>query len=270
MADFDRDDLDRALEQLDLRRGDVLFSHANIGFFGRPDGVRTADELASLFCDRIFDCIGEEGTLVVPTFTYSFPRREVFDPVLSASRMGTFAEWIRRHPKARRSLDPCYSVAALGGRAEELTENAPENSFGPGCFFDRFMKAGGRIFNLNFDAGSTFVHYVERELRVPYRFDKTFEGEIRLGDVTTQGRSTIWVRYLSDDALEAKFEPFDALAREAGIFRTATLGRGRMGIMAARDCFDLVAATLPHRPYFLTRAESLGIAAPKIIPESRP
>lgn len=269
MADFDRDDLDRALDQLDLRRGDVLFSHANIGFFGRPDGVRTADELASLFCDRIFDCIGEEGTLVVPTFTYSFPRREIFDPVLSASRMGTFAEWIRRHPKAKRSLDPCYSVAALGGRADELTESAPENSFGPGCFFDRFMKAGGRIFNLNFDAGSTFVHYVERELRVPYRFDKTFEGEIRLGDTTVQSRSTIWVRYLSDDALEAKFEPFDALARETGIFRTATLGRGRMGIMAARDCFDLVATALPHRPYFLTRAESLGIAAPKIIPESR-
>lgn len=267
MADFDRDDLDRALDRLDLHQGDVLFSHANIGFFGRPDGVRSADELASLLCDRIFDHIGEEGTLVVPTFTYSFPRREIFDPVHSASRMGAFAEWIRRHPKAKRSLDPCYSVAALGGRAEELTKNAPENSFGPGSFFDRFTKTDGRIFNLNFDAGSTFVHYVERELRVSYRFDKTFEGEIRLGDTPTRRRSTIWVRYLSDDALEAKFEPLDALARETGIFRTTTLGRGRMGIMAARDCADLVAATLPHRPYFLTRAESLGIVTPKIIPE---
>jgi aminoglycoside 3-N-acetyltransferase len=269
MADFDRDDLDRALDQLDLRRGDVLFSHANIGFFGRPDGLRTADELASLFCDRVFDRIGEEGTLVVPTFTYSFPRREIFDPIQSASRMGAFAEWIRRHPKAKRSLDPCYSVAALGGRSDEMTANVPENSFGPASFFDRFIKADGRIFNLNFDAGSTFVHYVERELRVPYRFDKTFEGEIRLGGAATRGRSTIWVRYLSDDALEAKFEPFDALARDTGIYRTAALGRGRMGIIAARDCFNLIAETLPRRPYFLTKAESLGIATPKIVPETQ-
>lgn len=268
MADFGQNDLDRALDQLDLRRGDVLFSHANIGFFGRPEGVTSADQWASILCDRIFARIGDEGTLVVPTFTYSFPRREVFDPVNTASRMGTFAEWIRRHPKAYRSLDSSFSVAALGGRAKELTQDAPENSFGPNSFFERFLKADGRILNLNFDAGSTFIHYVERELRVLYRFDKTFEGDMRLGDTTRRSRSTIWVRYLSDDALEAKFEPFDTLARAEGCFRTTTLGRGRMGIMSARDCFDLIAATLPHRPYFLTKAESLGIVAPKITPET--
>ena len=33
--------------------------------------------------------------------------------------------------------------------------------------------------NLNFDAGSTFVHYVERSLKVPYRFDKSFSGIFR-------------------------------------------------------------------------------------------
>lgn len=268
MADFDRNDLDRALDQLDLRRGDVLFSHANIGFFGRPEGVTSADQWASMLCDRVFARIGEEGTFVVPTFTYSFPRREIFDPVHTVSRMGTFAEWIRRHPKAHRSVDPCFSVAALGGRAAELTRNVPENSFGPNSFFERFLKADGRVFNLNFDAGSTFIHYVERELRVPYRFDKTFEGDIRLGDTIRRGRSTIWVRYLSDDALEAKFEPFDALARAEGIFRTTTLGRGRMGIMSARACFDLIATTLPQRPYFLTKAESLGVVAPNIVPET--
>lgn len=269
MADFDRSDLDRALDALDLRRGDVIFGHSNIGFFGRPEGARSGDDAAALFHDAIRERIGPEGTLVAPTFTYSFPRREVFDPATSPSRMGLFAEWIRRRPEARRSLDPCYSVAAIGGRAEEMTADVPENAFGPGSFFDRFLKAGGKILNLNFDAGSTFVHYVERECAVPYRFDKTFAGTLRVGGEERPARSTIWVRYLSDDALEAKFEPFDALARAEGVFRTVPLGRGAMGLMTAADGFDLIARTLPSRPYFLTRAESLGIVDPVIVPEDR-
>lgn len=267
MADFARSELDRALDTLGLRNGDLIFGHSNIGFFGRPEGVRSGDDAAALFHDAIRERIGPGGTLVVPTFTYSFPRREIYDPLNSASRMGLLAEWIRRRPDARRSLDPCYSVAAVGAHAERLTGAATENSFGPGSFFHRFLESGGKILNLNFDAGSTFIHYVERELAVPYRFDKTFTGLLRLDGVERPARSTIWVRYLSDDSLEAKFETFDRLAREQGLFRTVGLGRGEMGVMRAADCFDLVARTLPRRPYFLTRAEALGITAPVIVPE---
>ena len=43
----------------------------------------------------------------------------------------------------------------------------------------QFHRLGGKVLNLNFDAGSTLIHYVERELRVPYRFDKSFTGTIR-------------------------------------------------------------------------------------------
>ena len=120
MADFTAADLDRALDALDLKRGDVLFGHSNIGYFGRPEGVRSGEAAAELFHDRIRARIGEEGTLVVPTFTYSFPRREVYDPAATPLRMGLFAEWIRRRPDALRSADPSYSVAAVGARAAEL------------------------------------------------------------------------------------------------------------------------------------------------------
>lgn len=267
MADFGRSELDQALDALGLRDGDLIFGHSNIGFFGRPEGVHSGEEAAALFHDAIRERIGPTGTLVVPTFTYSFPRHEVFDPLVSASRMGLLAEWVRKRPDARRSLDPCYSVAAVGACAEQLTADATENSFGPRSFFHRFLEMDGRILNLNFDAGSTFVHYVERELAVPYRFDKTFTGSLRIDGAERSARSTIWVRYLSDDSLEAKFETLDLLAREQGLFRTIRLGRGEMGVMTAADCFGLIARTLPKRPYFLTRAEAVGITEPVIVPE---
>jgi aminoglycoside 3-N-acetyltransferase len=225
------------------------------------------DEMCAMFLDAIVARIGADGVLAVPTFTYSFPRKEVFDLAETPSGMGGFAEWIRRHPDSRRSEDPCFSIAAIGGRAGAFTDDAAENSFGPGSFFDRFHKAGGKILNFNFDAGSTYVHYVERELGVPYRFDKTFHGILRRDGRDKEARSTIWVRYLSDDALEAVFEPLDALARARGMFRTVRLGRGAIGLISAADTFRLIADTLPDRPLFLTRAEALGITTPNIVPE---
>jgi len=266
-ADYNRADLARVLADLPLSRGDVVFSHSNLGFFGRPDGVTGGKVICEMFIAALFERIGPEGTLVVPTFTYSFPRREIFDVEASASGMGLFAETVRTHPAACRSADPCYSVAALGARAAELTAAAPENSFGERSFFERFLKVGGQVLNFNFDAGSTFLHYVERRLKVPYRFDKSFRGILRERGVERPAVSTIWVRYLSDDCLEAAFEPFDALARREGVFVIRPLGRGEVGLISAKDCLDLVGRTLPTRPWFLTKAEGLGIASPRMVPE---
>lgn len=267
MPDYTKNDLREALADLPLSEGDVVFSHSNLGFFGRPEGIKKADELCALFAEAVFEHIGSEGTLTVPTFTYSFPRNEVFDPDTSASNMGMFAEWVRKHPDARRSVDPSYSIAALGGSADMLTKDAPENSFAEGSFFDRFYKLGGKILNFNFDAGSTFVHYVERCLDVPYRFDKTFRGTLRLKGENRKAKNTIWVRYLSDDSLVAAFEGLDELARAEGVFHTQRLGRGEIGVITAADTYDLIARALPHRPWLLTKAEALGITEPRIVPE---
>ena len=266
-ADYDRAAVDACLAALPLEAGDIVLSHSNIGYFGRLDGARTGADVCATLAEAILARIGPRGTLVVPTFTYSFPAKEIFDVENTASKMGVFAEWMRRRSQAKRSLDPCYSVVALGARADELTANVPENSFGPGSFFDRFHKAGGKILNMNFVAGSTLIHYVERELRVPYRFDKTFRGTIRVQGQERQATSVIWVRYLSDDALAAAEEPLDVLARATGTFVTHSLGRGAMGVITSRDLFDLIERTLPARPWFLTKAEALGVANPRIVPE---
>jgi len=266
-ADYRRQDLRAALAALPLARGDVLFCHSNIGFFGRMEGAENTEAVCEVFLEEILARIGPDGTFVVPTFTYSFPRGEVFDIGASRSAMGAFAEWVRRRSDATRSCDPCYSVAAVGARAVEMTRDVSSNSFDENSFFSRFAACNGKVLNLNFDAGSTFIHYVERKLGVPYRFDKTFSGIIRQGGTERPATSTIWVRYSSDDSLEAAFEPFDAIARSDGSFAVARFGRGEVGTISAQATAEIIARTLPKRPWFLTKAEQLGISEPRIVPE---
>ena len=257
MTDYSKADIKAALDRLPLERGDVVFCHSNLGFFGRAEGASDASSLCEMFFDCIMERIGGHGTLCVPTFTYSFPRGEAYSPDCP-SKMGAFSEWVR--VRGWRSPDPCYSVAAVGDEAQFLTECAPENSFdSQASFWARLRDMDGKILNLNFDAGSTFVHYVERDMNVPYRFDKTFMGCISEGGTSRLARrSTIWVRYL-DDALEARFEAFDALAREQGLFHTEPLGRGEMGVIGANETYGLIYNTLLTRPWFLTKAEVLGV-----------
>lgn len=260
-------DLRKALSHLPIERGDVILTHSNLGFFGRPEQVFSNAKICKMFFEEIMAVLGYDGTLVVPTYTYSFPRKEIFDPLLCPTTMGVFAQWICGHPNSLRSEDPSYSIAAIGGYAESLVEDVPENSFGEGSFFDRFYRIGGKILNLNFDAGSTFIHFVERKLAVPYRFDKTFSG-VRVSDSKMESvNSTIWVRYKSDAALEFDSKAFTKEALEKNLFRVETLGRGQLGLISAEDTYKLIQQTLPKRPWFLTKAESMGILHPQIIPE---
>lgn len=267
MAGYTASEFRGALRSVGLRRGDTVFTHSNIGFFGLPDPPGSTESVCAALLEGVLDVIGPEGTFVVPTFTYSFCEGKPFDPDETPSPCGALTEFVRKRPESRRSSDPNFSVAAIGARAEELTESAPPNSFGDGSFFDRFLGADGVVCNWNLDAGSTFLHHVERRLRVPYRFDKTFRGEFRRRGTSEQRESTIWVRCRNSDETVAAFEPFDALARAEGLFATARVGRGFVGSIRARDCLELVARTLPSRPWLLTHAEISGSPPTELVPD---
>jgi aminoglycoside 3-N-acetyltransferase len=165
---------------------------------------------------------------------------------------------LRKLPDSYRSEEPNISVAAIGKKAKKITQEIPENAYGSDSFFDRFHREGGVICNLNFDAGSTFIHYVERCLKVPYRFDKKFSGVVWKNEKKERRTSTIWVRYITRGTV-AKFDSLDRLARSQNLYRTAPVGRGFVGTITAEDTFNLIQKVLPLRPWFLTEAEILGI-----------
>lgn len=253
MADYSAQDIGKVLSHLEVNLGDHIFIHSNLAAFGTLEGVRKSDELCENFEKELRNVIGPQGTIVVPAFTYSPSKDEVFDLNSSIKNMGIFSEWIRRNPSSTRSLDPFYSVAALGDHANELTTGAPENSFGEDCFFERFLRLNGKILNFNLDAGSTFLHYVERRLSVPYRFDKTFTAKIVVDGKFSTTKSTIWVRDLLDPETEADFAKFDLYCETNRILKRTPLGRGIVTCISARDSYRIVEEQIRSREDFLIR-----------------
>jgi aminopeptidase-like protein/aminoglycoside N3'-acetyltransferase len=255
---YNRRQLAEALRAVGVRRGDVVFSHSNIGYFGLPEEGRTSQAVFDTILGAFQDVLGPEGMLVVPTFTYSFCKRQPFDPAHTPSTCGALTEMLRLLPLARRSRDPIFSVAAVGDRADELTRDVPLECFGRGSFWDRFLAVDGIVCNLNCDAGSTFIHYVERQLNVPYRYDKLFTGQIIENGQAHKTAAIFFCQDLSNADSVAVFEPFDALVRARGLARTAGVGRGAVVALRAQAAFALLREELSRNPWLLTAAGKAG------------
>lgn len=257
-SDYNRDQMAQALADVGLKHGDVVFSHSNIGYFGFPEGGRTATEIFQTILEAFQDVIGAEGTLVVPTFTYSFCKGLPFDPASTPSTCGIFTEMVRQHPAAYRSHDPIFSVSALGEQAKFLADHVSIECFGKDSFWDRFLHADGIICNLNFDAGSTFIHYIERCLNVPYRYDKLFTGFCVNQGQLVKGAAIYFCQDLSNPDTVAAFEPFDALARKQGVAKSAIVGRGAVTGIRAASAYRLIETELTNTPWLLTTAAKTG------------
>ena len=251
-SDYGFEDISAALKRVGVQRGDTLFTHGNVGFFGRAENAVTKEQMYELFKKAIFQVVGTKGTWAMPTFSYSFFRRQTYDKETAPAQMGILSEMLRRDPKSLRSDDPNFSIAAVGENAIGLTENSPVHSFGPDSFWDRFLTLDGKICNFNFDSGSTFIHYVEKRLSVPYRYDKAFKGTRVENGSEKMDMFYHFVHDLDKPELAADFRAFDAKAKQSGRAKIANLGRGQIVVISARDTFDLIKKELRKNPMFLT------------------
>lgn len=256
MYKFNKNDIIEALMKVGIQNGDAIFIHSNMGFFGPAENINNLNDYCALFFESIMDVIGESGTLVVPAFSCSFFNNNVFDIKNTKSTTGAFSEYIRLLPNALRSIDPNFSVCAVGKSAEYFTSGIEPYTFGNKAFFHRFYESSGKICNFNFDSGSTFIHYVEKQLNVPYRYDKGFKGSIIDGNRTLELEFFHFVRALDDAASYPDFTKFDNYVKTNNIAKTANLGKGQIVSISAKDTFNTIKEQLSIDGSFLIKGQN--------------
>lgn len=252
MKSYQYTDIKEALLSTGIKKDDSIFIHSNIGYFGKLIGCSSADKLCEAFFNSFMDILGENGTLVVPTFTYSFCHGEIYDIDKTTTQCGIFAEYIRKYPGSIRSLDPNFSVAAYGKEAVFFTQNHAHESFGNNCFWERFLSKNGKIVCLNFDSGSTFIHYLEKLCNVSYRYNKAFNGIIQQNGKLIRDYAVHYVYDLNKPETSPNFSKLDIICKQAGITHTAPLGRGIIHTMSTPEYSHLIKEYLKKDPFFLT------------------
>ncbi|MEO6589330.1 MAG: AAC(3) family N-acetyltransferase, partial [Pyrinomonadaceae bacterium] len=202
---------------------------------GRFDGKNAAQNIIA----AIIEYLGENGTLVAPTFNFDFCKGETFDRQNTTSKnMGVLSESVRLFPGSERSLHPMQSVAAIGKFAANICERNTPSAFSPGGSFDRLLKLNAKLllFGVNFNAAS-FFHYAEEDKRVPYRYFKSFSGEYIDRGVSEKRENQLYVRYLELNP-QLNLRNLEARMDSEGNLRKAKLGMGEILVCDFKDLYE--------------------------------
>lgn len=127
----------------------------------------------NFFFQLLNKLIGKNGTIILPTFTYSWGKskikNKIFDINKSKASTGIFPEYVRLNKNIRRTKDPMFSFIVFGKEKKKLSEIS-NNSFSHKSIFDKVDKKKLKLISFGlkkFDP--TFVHYVEQYFNDNYK-----------------------------------------------------------------------------------------------------
>ncbi len=233
------EDVTKALRSIGVGAGSTVLVHPDAIVAAQFVGVPVAQRLGALI-GAVEAAICPSGTLVIPTFTYSFTKGEQFDMLHTPSAVGMVSEQFRTLPGVLRSPDPIFSFAARGKLAPELCAINVKECFGEGSVFALLHRVNAQIVDLgcSLTRGGTFVHYVEVAHGVAYRYKKEFSGTIVFSDGRSSENSVMYhVRDLTRQSAADLRRLQKRLAQEKKL-RSVDVGRTRIMAVTANDLFE--------------------------------
>ena len=236
---------------LGLRSGEKVMIHSALFSLGLIEGGING------FFQALRETIGVDGTLIVPTFTYSFRRGEVFDILNtpSANNIGVFSEFVRNQPSSIRSLDPLFSMVALGPQADELMKRSSYNCFGENSVYNTLFETDVLFvaIGITYSTGLAGFMHLEKLANVPYREDLPLSGVSRGLDGVDYNDQAIHFARKEKMYKETIInrEPMGKLLEGIGVSHALSYGYGRHISLRGHKWQNAVLTELKKNPLFM-------------------
>ena len=120
--------IETALHHLNIPENSNVMLHGNSSIALSINKVSKNEKMQGMV-NTIINFFENSNTLVVPTFTYSFPNKEIYNPSTSISKIGLFSECFRIDPKMQRTRHPIFSCVTYGPNAELILNTSIGNCF---------------------------------------------------------------------------------------------------------------------------------------------
>lgn len=251
-------DIGVALREIGVSPDDWILIHGDAGVAAQLGHIELRRRLPYFF-DQLLNFL-DQGTLLVPAFSYSFTKNEDFDVCATPSDVGLFSEAFRKHSGVVRTSHPIFSFSVVGSGAKDVQDARLDDCFGDGTVFDLVYKNNAKIVFMGSEFNSaTFVHYVEQQHGVKYRYTKTFCGYLNSDGTKKFQETSYYVRDLSI-ASSCDLRALKQAAIDAGALTLSRIGRFPIMSIAARDFFTLASSLLNKSEYSLIEQGKLNNA----------
>jgi len=242
---------------LGVESGDFIVMHAD-AIVSAQIKCEKIDSKINLIYDTLIELLTDEGTLVVPDFTYSSTDDEEFNILETRSAVGLMSETFRIRKDTVRSSHPILSFSATGKYADLIAKSKFDTCFGSSSIFTTFHEKNAKIIYLgcSFDR-ITFTHYVEESIGVSYRYHKKFSGKI----VDKDGISldTVTDYYVRDLSIDSRIDL--SLLKKAliqkNLIQIVNFGRFELGSVRANDFYDQSSFLIAEDQYALIKQKNI-------------
>ncbi len=163
---------------LNINNGDIVLVTSDIidlMFYYKKKQKRIFNPNA--FIDGLIEKIGENGTLLFPTYNWQFCHGVPFDYHNTKSETGLLSQIALDRKDFKRSKHPIYSFAIWGKHQNELCNIDNIQAFGDDSIFERLDRMKAKHLLVGRFCGTTHQHYAEQMCAVNYRFEKMFKGD---------------------------------------------------------------------------------------------
>ncbi len=175
-AHVTKDDIKNGLIKLGLRQGDNVGVHSSLSSFGYVEGG------ADAAVDALLETVGEEGTLVLPTYSNNTEQLEKtqeeidmgitwkfrvlpYDPKKDGCWTGKIPDTFWRRKGAVRNSHPTHSLTVMGAKAEEFFYKSGEYSDNE---WKKLMNMNGYILLLGVTLSCcSSMHLAEEHVKLP-------------------------------------------------------------------------------------------------------
>jgi aminoglycoside 3-N-acetyltransferase len=248
-----KSDIADGFKGLGLSKGNIVLMHSSLRSFGYVEGG------AETVIASILETVGDEGCVMVPTLTGSITDTSGNPPVFDVSKTscwtGRIPETFRTDLRAKRSLHPTHSVAAIGMKTQNNLIEGHEKGRSPCDECSPYYKnalAGGYILLIGVDQEcNTTVHCCEEIAGVPYHLQEDmakidligYSGEC----ITVFNRLHNWHKPPTD------FNKFDDILLSKHIAKISKIGNSTIRLINAGDMLDTCVGILKKHPKFLLK-----------------
>lgn len=241
--------LSELASQLRLKPGDRVYVTSDVKelLYGLMHHDDETD--LNILIDGIINIIGPEGTLVFPTFNWSFCGGTPFDYYKTPAKTGSLCKIAMARGDFKRTKHPIYSFCVWGKDQEELCAMTNKSSFGNDSPFAYMVENGYRNLFIDKDLQHSFVfvHYVEQSVgHLHYRYLKDFTADYTDENGVTDRRTyDMNVRDLDMDVQNVIYA-FEDEFEEKGIMQRFFVNDLEYKIIELKNAYPIIAEDVRH------------------------
>jgi aminoglycoside 3-N-acetyltransferase len=238
-----KEDIKDGLKKLGLKRGDNIGVHSSLSSFGYVEGG------ADAIIDALLETVGEEGTVVMPTYsnntqTLEKTQQEIdmgvtwkyrvlaYNPKKDGCWTGKIPDTFWRTDGAIRNSNLTHSLTAVGASSEKLSQN-----------WKKLLDADGYILLLGVTLGCcSSMHLAEEYVQLPQHILDKITPPPELQEKYERENIGFGFGPYPD------FEKMEEICRKHNIMKSVRIGEATVKLLRLRELISLYAEYLRKDP----------------------